>query len=80
MIRTRRIPFVQSAASAPVLALTVAIIAIGIALPYTLLGRQLGMVELPPVYFAWLAATVAAYCVLTQVVKVMYMRRFARWL
>jgi Mg2+-importing ATPase len=80
MIRTRRIPFVQSAASAPVLALTVAIMAIGIALPYTLLGRQLGMVELPPVYFAWLAATVVAYCVLTQFVKVMYMRRFARWL
>jgi Mg2+-importing ATPase len=80
MIRTRRIPFVQSAASAPVLALTTAIIAIGIALPYTLLGQKLGMVELPPVYFGWLAATVAAYCVLAQLVKVVYMRRFAHWL
>jgi len=80
MIRTRRIPFVQSAASAPVLALTSAIIAIGIALPYTLLGQKLGMIELPPVYFGWLAATVVAYCVLAQLVKVMYMRRFARWL
>ncbi|HJP99037.1 MAG TPA: magnesium-translocating P-type ATPase [Rhodanobacteraceae bacterium] len=80
LIRTRRIPFVQSAASAPVLALTSAIIAIGIALPYTLLGQKLGMVELPPVYFAWLATTVAAYCALTQLVKVAYIRRFARWL
>jgi Mg2+-importing ATPase len=32
------------------------------------------------VYFGWLAATVVAYCVLAQIVKVMYMRRFARWL
>jgi Mg2+-importing ATPase len=80
MIRTRRIPFLQSIAAAPVLALTTAIIAIGIALPYTFLGHKLGMVALPPVYFAWVAATVLAYCVLTQFVKVWYMHRFARWL
>ena len=80
MIRTRRIPFLQSAASAPVLGLTTAIIAIGIAIPYTVLGRHLGMVELPLEYFGWLAATLIAYCVLTQFVKTLYMRRFARWL
>lgn len=80
MIRTRKIPFLQSSAAAPVLALTTAIIAIGIAIPYTELGRKLGMVELPLHYFGWLAATVVAYCTLTQVVKVIYMRRFAHWL
>ncbi|HEX7342574.1 MAG TPA: cation transporting ATPase C-terminal domain-containing protein, partial [Rhodanobacteraceae bacterium] len=80
MIRTRRIPFLQSSAAAPVLALTTAIIAAGIAIPYTVLGHKLGMVELPGTYFGWLAATVVAYCVLTQVVKVVYMRRFGRWL
>ncbi|MGH8189898.1 MAG: HAD-IC family P-type ATPase, partial [Rhodanobacteraceae bacterium] len=80
MIRTRKIPFVQSAAAAPVLALTTAIIAIGIAVPYTVLGHKLGMLELPLQYFGWLAATVVAYCALTQFVKVFYMRRFARWL
>jgi len=80
MIRTRKIPFLQSAASAPVLGLTTAIIAIGLAIPYTALGHKLGMVELPLDYFGWLAATVVAYCVLTQVVKTLYMRRFGRWL
>jgi Mg2+-importing ATPase len=80
MIRTRRIPFLQSSAAAPVLALTSAIIALGIAIPYTVLGRKLGMVELPFEYFGWLAATVVAYCTLTQCVKVVYMRRFAHWL
>lgn len=80
MIRTRKIPFLQSAASAPVLGLTTAIIAIGLALPYTALGHKLGMVELPAAYFAWLAVTVVTYCVLTQVVKIVYMRRYHRWL
>ena len=80
MIRTRRIPFVQSAAAAPVLGLTTAIIAIGIAIPYTVLGHKLGMVELPLEYFGWLAATVVAYCALTQFVKTLYMRRFGSWL
>ncbi|HEU0277054.1 MAG TPA: magnesium-translocating P-type ATPase [Rhodanobacteraceae bacterium] len=80
MIRTRRIPFIQSSAAAPVLGLTTAIIAIGIAIPYTELGHKLGMVELPGEYFGWLAATVIAYCTLTQVVKVVYMRRFTHWL
>ncbi|HEX7326658.1 MAG TPA: magnesium-translocating P-type ATPase [Rhodanobacteraceae bacterium] len=80
MIRTRKIPFLQSSAAAPVLGLTTAIIAIGIAIPYTDLGHKLGMVELPLQYFGWLAATVVAYCTLTQVVKVIYMRRFVHWL
>lgn len=81
MIRTRKIPFIQSSAAAPVLALTTAIIAIGIAIPYTVLGTKLGMVELPLEYFGWLAATVVAYCALTQFVKGVYIRRFQqRWL
>ncbi|HJT90638.1 MAG TPA: hypothetical protein VJ777_01665, partial [Mycobacterium sp.] len=67
-------------AAAPVLGLTTAIIAIGIAIPYTVLGRKLGMVELPLEYFGWLAATVVAYCALTQFVKTIYMRKFGRWL
>jgi magnesium-translocating P-type ATPase len=80
MIRTRRIPFLQSSAAAPVLGLTTAIIAIGMVIPYTGLGHKLGMLEMPPVYYAWLAATVIAYCALTQLVKVVYIRRYGRWL
>ena len=80
MIRTRRIPFLQSSAAAPVLGLTTAIIAIGMLIPYTGLGHKLGMLEMPPVYYAWLAATVIAYCALTQLVKLVYIRRYGRWL
>ena len=80
MIRTRKIPFLQSAAAAPVLGLTTAIIVLGMLIPYTAIGAKLGMMAMPPVYFAWLGATVLAYCALTQMVKVIYMRRYGRWL
>ncbi len=80
MIRTRRIPFLQSAAAAPVLGLTTAIIVIGMLIPFTDLGAKIGMLPLPGVYFAWVAATVLTYCALTQLVKVIYIRRYGRWL
>jgi Mg2+-importing ATPase len=80
MIRTRRIPFAQSIAAAPVLALTAAIVAIGMALPLTPFGARLGMTAMPAAYFGWLLATVLAYCVLTQLMKTIYIRRYGRWL
>jgi Mg2+-importing ATPase len=80
MIRTRRIPFVQSVAAAPVLALTGVIIVVGMLVPFSTLGGKIGMQPLPPVYFAWLALTLACYCVLTQVMKRIYVRRYGRWL
>jgi Mg2+-importing ATPase len=80
MIRTRKIPFLQSIAAAPVLALTVAAILVGMVLPFTGLGAKFGMVPLPAVYFAWVGVTVLTYCVLTQVMKLIYIRRYGRWL
>jgi len=80
MIRTRRVPFLRSMASAPVLALTGAIMVVGMLIPYTGLGARIGMQPLPGIYFAWLALTLASYCVLTQVVKTIYIRRYGTWL
>jgi P-type Mg2+ transporter len=80
MIRTRRVPFLQSVASAPVLALTGAIMIIGMLIPYSGLGARIGMVPLPGIYFAWLAVTLVSYCVLTQLMKTIYIRRYGRWL
>lgn len=80
MIRTRRIPFLQSVAAAPVLGLTTAIIVAGMLIPYSALGAKIGMQPLPPMYFAWLALTLVSYCVLTQLMKLIYIRRYGRWL
>ncbi len=80
MIRTRRTPFLQSVAAAPVLGLTAAVIVIGMLIPFSPLGAKIGMVPLPPVYFAWLALTLVSYCALTQLMKVIYIRRYGHWL
>jgi P-type Mg2+ transporter len=80
MIRTRRIPFLQSIAAAPVLALTVAIGVVGLLVPFSPLGAKLGMTALPLAYFGWLALTLLCYAGLTQLVKNLYIRRYGRWL
>lgn len=80
MIRTRKIPFFQSRASWPVMAMTFTIMAFGIAIPFTPFGASIGLVALPWSYFPWLAATLTAYCVLTQAIKNRYVKRFNSWL
>ncbi|PHE51998.1 ATPase, partial [Bacillus pseudomycoides] len=54
MIRTQKIPFIQSTASAPVLLLTACIMAIGIYIPFSPLGAAVGLQALPLSYFPWL--------------------------
>jgi P-type Mg2+ transporter len=80
MIRTQHIPFIQSRAATPVILLTGSIMAFGIYLPFSSLGEHLGMVPLPLMYFLWLAGILLSYCVLTQVVKRLYIHRFGQWL
>jgi len=80
MIRTQHIPFIQSRAATPVIMLTASIMAFGIYVPFSPLGAHLGLVPLPLPYFGWLAGILLSYCVLTQLVKVAYIRRFNQWL
>jgi Mg2+-importing ATPase len=80
MIRTRRIPFVQSRASWPVMVMTVLAVLTGLWLPFSPLAASLGFVALPAGYFPWLVVVLLAYCTLTQLVKTWYIRRFGAWL
>ena len=80
MIRTQKIPFIQSIASKSVIILTTIIMAVGIALPFTPIGRAIGMSALPALYFPILAVTLLAYCALIQLVKTWYIKKFEVWL
>ena len=80
MIRTRKVPFFQSRASWPVMAMTFSVMAIGIMIPFTRFGASIGLVTLPWSYFPWLTASLLAYCVLTQGIKNWYVKRFNSWL
>jgi Mg2+-importing ATPase len=76
MIRTPRLPFVQSRAAAPLLVMTAAIMALGLWLPMGPLADYLKLQPLPPAYFGWLAGILAGYCVLTTLMKRYYIHRF----
>jgi Mg2+-importing ATPase len=80
MIRTEKIPIIQSRAARPVLLLTSLIMAVGVYLPFSALGSAVSLVRLPATFFPWLAATLLAYGALTQLVKTWYIRRFHAWL
>lgn len=80
MVRTRKIPFIQSCASWQVTGLTVLIMAVGIIIPFTSFGSSVGLGPLPLSYFPWLIGILLSYCVLTQVVKSWYIKRFVKWL
>jgi P-type Mg2+ transporter len=69
IIRTNKIPFLQSHSSRFLLVTSAATMAAGVILPFTPLGHYLGFTPLPLLYWPYIAATLVAYVVLTQLVK-----------
>jgi Mg2+-importing ATPase len=80
MIRTRKIPFIQSWATTPVVALTTLIMLVGIAIPFSPFAGILKLQALPAAYFPWLIAILISYCLLTQYVKSLFIKKFSQWL
>ncbi|KVC55806.1 magnesium-translocating P-type ATPase [Burkholderia stagnalis] len=79
LLRTQKIPFLQSTASLPVLLSTVTAIAIGCWLPFSPFADALGFMHLPGSYWLWLVATMVGYILLAQTVKTIYVRRYKQW-
>jgi Mg2+-importing ATPase len=75
VIRTRKIPFIQSRASWQLTMTTVAVMGFAAWLPYSPMAKALGLVALPPLYWPILFATMLAYVVLTQVAKMWLIRK-----
>jgi len=76
IIRTARIPFIESRASPALIATTVIICTVGMVLPFTWAGAALGFVPLPPLYWPLVAAMMLAYATLTHFVKVWFVRKW----
>ena len=75
VIRTNKIPFIQSRASWPLIMTSGAIMLVGIWLPFSSIGLWLGFVPLPILYWPLLLITLLLYVVLTQVVKAWLVRK-----
>ncbi|HJS89401.1 MAG TPA: magnesium-translocating P-type ATPase [Steroidobacteraceae bacterium] len=76
VIRTRRLAFIESRASAPLMLTSLGVCAVGAILPYSPFAGALGFVPLPPLFWPILALMVLAYLALTHVMKVWFHRRF----
>ncbi|OCF98729.1 magnesium-translocating P-type ATPase [Gilliamella sp. wkB308] len=79
MLRTQKIPFVQSTAAFPVIVMTLLIMIVGIYIPFSPIGSLIGLAPLPWSYFPWLIATLLSYCFVAQLMKRIYIKRFGQW-
>ena len=77
VIRTNKIPFLQSWASWPLILTSIIIVAVGAGLTVSPLAGALGLVALPPRYWLLLTVILVCYVVLTQLMKTWFYRRFA---
>ncbi len=80
MIRTPKLPFLQSRASAPLTLLTITGITVLTVIPFTPFGAVLGFVALPAAYFAYLIPCILLYMVLATSLKKAYVRHYGELL
>ena len=80
MIRTPRLPFIQSRASAPLTLMTFTGIAVLTIIPFTGLGHLLGFAPLPAGYFAYLVPCIILYMMLATGLKKAYVRHYGELL
>ncbi len=80
MIRTPKLPFVQSRASAPLMLVTLAGIAVLTSIPYTPIGPLIGLSPLPITFYLYLIPCVLLYMLLATSIKWAYTRHFGELL
>jgi Mg2+-importing ATPase len=81
LLRTAKIPGFQSRAARVLVASTVTIMFVGFAIPYTgPIASALDLVHPRSSFVGFLAAELLLYCVEVQIVKMIYIRRFGKWL
>ena len=76
IIRTAKIPFIESRASTALIMTTIIICTVGIMLPFTWAGSALGFTPLPWLYWPLVAGMLLTYAILTHLVKVWFVRRW----
>ena len=76
VIRTRRVPFLRSRPSRPLLATTLAVVVVGVVLPYSPLAHLLGFRSLPALFGGILVAMTVTYLGLVEAGKALFYRRY----
>ena len=80
IIRTGKTPFIQSNASKAVYATSILLSIVAMLIPFTFIGRYIGLVAIPLKYFSIILCVPILYCVLASVIKRIYIKKYGEWL
>lgn len=80
VLRTEKIPFIQSRSSYQLMTTALVLLAVGIVLPLTGLGKSIGFHPLPHQFYYWMTMILFCYILLAQLTKRWYIRRYKEWL
>ena len=80
IIRTGKTPFIQSNASKPVYATSIILSIVAILVPFTFIGKAIGLVPIPFVYFSVILLVPILYCFLATFIKRRYIKKYGEWL
>ncbi len=80
MIRTAKVPFLQSRSSVPLLISTALVAMVALIIGFSKLAIGLDMAALPPAFLPWLALILTGYFVCAQLIKKHYIKRYGEWL
>lgn len=80
MIRTAKVPFFQSNAHKAVYASSILLSIIGLILPFTFVGRMIGLVPIAYEYIALILTVTVLYCMIAIIAKRIYIRKYNEWI
>ena len=80
MIRTAKVPFVQSNASKMVYFSSILLSIVSVLLPYTALGSMIGLVAIPYKFLILILGVPVIFCIVALIAKKIYIRKFHEWI
>ena len=80
IIRTAKIPFIQSNAHKMVYASSILLILVGIIVPFTPAGSLIGLVPIATKYIVLIFAVTFLYCILAMFAKKIYIKKYGEWI
>lgn len=80
IIRTAKTPFIKSNASGPVYATSILLSIVALIVPFTFIGKWIGLVPFAPIYLIVIIGFPILYCFIASFVKKLYIKKYGKWI
>lgn len=80
IIRTAKLPFIQSNANKAVYISSILLILVGIAVPFTAIGSAIGLAPLALMDIGLIFGVTFLYCIIASIAKKIYIRKYKEWI